>query len=138
MSLHALRDDWLMPMARRASSPRRAAGPQALADVAAAIGAAKGVARAGARRNAERRRRKAIAAALLGGERKADPARQRRRAASARPRSCWRWRNWIGEQTGASVGYLAEAANTRRRAAGRRAAGRGRPERRPDARRERR
>ena len=83
MSLHALRDDWLMPM-----GPSLVAPPsgwlQALADIAAEIGTAKGVA-APAKGNAERRRQ---------GDRRGacqrhpqgDPARQRRRAASRRRR----------------------------------------------------
>ena len=33
------------------------------------------------------------------------------RRSTRRPRSCWRWRSWIGEHTGASVGYLGEAGN---------------------------
>ena len=46
------------------------------------------------------------------------PASARRCCSATPPRSirkparCLRWRNWIGEQTGATVGYLTEAANT--------------------------
>jgi NADH-quinone oxidoreductase subunit G len=83
---------------------------QALADIATAIGNEKG-AKAPVQGNATDAA-KAIAASLLSGERKAILLGN---AAAHHPRrfvACWRWRSWIGEQTGATVGYLTEAANT--------------------------
>jgi NADH-quinone oxidoreductase subunit G len=82
---------------------------QALADVAAAVAAEKGVS-APAQGNATDAA-KAIAKSLLGGERKAillgNAAAHHANAASLLALA-----NWIGEATGASVGYLTEAANT--------------------------
>ena len=82
---------------------------QALADVAAAIAAEKGVS-APAAGNVTAQAQ-AIAKSLLGGERKAvllgNAAAHHAHAASLLALA-----NWIAEQTGASVGYLTEAANT--------------------------
>ncbi len=107
-SLHALHDDWLMPMGTQlVAAP--SAWLQSLADVAAAVAAAKGTAapmagNAGAEA-------KAIADSLLGGERKAvllgNAAAQHPQAGALLALA-----QWIGAQTGASVGYLGEAANT--------------------------
>ncbi|HET7792594.1 MAG TPA: NADH-quinone oxidoreductase subunit NuoG [Rhizobacter sp.] len=107
-SLHAVHDDWLMPMAGRiTAAPSQ--WPQALAEVAAAVAASKGVAApvaANAGSDAQ-----GVAASLLAGERKAvllgNAAAQHPQAAQLLSLA-----NWIGEQTGASVGYLTEAANT--------------------------
>lgn len=107
-SLHALADDWLMPMGTQfVASP--SSWVQSLADIAAAVAVAKGVA-APATGNAGAEA-KAIADSLLSGERKAvllgNAAAQHPQAASLLSLA-----NWIAAQTGASVGYLTEAANT--------------------------
>ncbi len=99
---------WALPVAHSVVSD--ASGwAQALADVAAAIAAEKGVA-APAAGNATAQAQ-AIAKSLLGGERKAillgNGAAHHANASSLLVLA-----HWIGEQTGASVGYLTEAANT--------------------------
>jgi NADH-quinone oxidoreductase subunit G len=107
-SIHAVSDDWAMPVASTITvAPGGWVG--ALASVASAVAAAKGVAapvQAEATKDAE-----AIAASLLSGERKAvllgNAAAQHPQASSLLSLA-----HWIGEQTGASVGYLTEAANT--------------------------
>ena len=107
-SIHAVQDDWLMPIADSMSvAPSQ--WVRALAEVAAAVASAKGVSAplaADAGQAAQ-----AIAASLLAGERKAvllgNAAAQHPQAAQLLSLA-----NWIGEQTGASVGYLTEAANT--------------------------
>ncbi len=100
--------DWAMPLANSAVVP--AAGwAQALADIAAAIAAEKGV-DAPAAGNATDAA-KAIAQSLLSGDRNAvllGNAAAHHAAAS----SLLALANWIGKQTGATVGYLTEAANT--------------------------
>jgi NADH-quinone oxidoreductase subunit G len=106
--LHALDDDWAMPLATTLK-----AGPsgwlQALADVAAAVAAQKGAAAPlpGQAHDAA----SAIAASLLAAERKAlllgNAAAQHPQASQLLAVA-----QWIGEQTGATVGYLTEAANT--------------------------
>jgi NADH-quinone oxidoreductase subunit G len=106
--LHDVEHDWAMPVQNKLIAP---AGQwvQALADVAASIGAQKGV-NAPVSGN-EHDQGKAIAQALLSGERKAillGNAAAHHASAS----SILALANWIGEQTGASVGYLTEAANT--------------------------
>jgi NADH-quinone oxidoreductase subunit G len=97
-----------MPLAHSAVMP--AAGwAQALADIAAAIAAEKGVAplvQAGHRRGQGHR---PIAA---GRRTQGRAAGQRRRAPCQGASSLLALANWIGQQTGASVGYLTEAANT--------------------------
>ncbi len=100
--------DWAMPVtASIVAAPDWA---QALADVAAAVAQEKGVAApvAAADVHAEAQ---AIAAALLRGERKAillgNAAAHHSQASTLLSLA-----NWIAEQTGASVGYLTEAANT--------------------------
>jgi NADH-quinone oxidoreductase subunit G len=82
---------------------------QALADVATAIGNDKGQ-KAPLQGNATEAA-KAIAASLLSGERKAILLGN---AAAHHPTatSLLSLANWIGEMTGATVGYLTEAANT--------------------------
>lgn len=107
-SLHALNDDWLMPMASQtAAAP--SAWPQALADIATAIAVSKGT-NAPASGNATDTA-KAIAESLLSGERKAvllgNAAAQHPQASTLLALA-----QWIGNETGASVGYLTEAANT--------------------------
>ncbi len=82
---------------------------QSLADVAAAIAADKGVTAPAVGQATDTA--KAIAKSLVGGERKAillgNAAAHHANASSLLVLA-----NWIGEQTGASVGYLTEAANT--------------------------
>ena len=101
-------DAWAMPVAHALlSSPEDWA--QSLADVAAAIAAEKGVPSPAAGQASEAA--SAMAASLLSGERKAillgNAAAHHRNAATLLTLA-----HWIGEQTGASVGYLTEAANT--------------------------
>ena len=82
---------------------------QSLADVASAIALEKGIAAPVAGESTDVA--KAIAKSLLGGERKAillgNAAAHHANASSLLVLA-----NWIGAQTGASVGYLTEAANT--------------------------
>ena len=119
-----------------ASPRRRAAGSQALADVAAAVGAGQGRRRAGAGRGRPTRR-KAIAAALLSGERKAvllgNAAAQHPQAGAAARAGA----TGSPSRPAPRVGYLGEAANS----VGAQLVGalprRGRARRRPDARRRR-
>ena len=106
-ALNAKVYDWAMPVAASVVAAQDWA--QALADVAAAVAAAKGVqAPVAGQANAEAQ---AIANALLAGERKAvllgNAAAHHAQAAQLLALA-----NWIGAQTGATVGYLTEAANT--------------------------
>ena len=99
--------DWAMPVT--ASVVAAQDWVQALADVAAAVAAAKGVqAPLAGQANTEAQ---AIAQALMVGERKAvllgNAAAHHAQAAELLALA-----NWIAEQTGATVGYLTEAANT--------------------------
>jgi NADH-quinone oxidoreductase subunit G len=107
-AINSVASDWAMPVANTVTVPA-AQWAQALADVAAAIAAEKGVAApaAGSATDAA----KAIAKSLLGGERKA-VLLGNAAAHHANASSLLALANWIGEQTGASVGYLTEAANT--------------------------
>ena len=104
----ATKDAWAMPVVNSII-----AGPgnwaQALADLAAAIALEKGIVSpfAGAATEAA----KAIATSLSGGERKAILLGNAA-AHHAKASSLLALANWIGAQTGASVGYLTEAANT--------------------------
>ncbi len=100
--------DWAMPVAHTLLAADTNWG-QALADVAAAVAAEKGVAAPAAGVASETA--KAIARSLLGGERKA-VLLGNAAAHHAKASSLLALANWIGEQTGASVGYLTEAANT--------------------------
>ncbi len=100
--------DWAMPVANEWVTPA-SHWAQALADVAAAIAAEKGVAApAAGQANAQAQ---AIAKSLLGGERKAILLGNAA-AHHARASSLLALAQWIGEQTGATVGFLTEAANT--------------------------
>ena len=107
-SIHALQDDWLMGMAPGIVAPP-SLWMRSLADVAAAIAQVRGVAppMAGVPGAAAT----AIAESLLDGERKAvllgNCAAQHPQASALLALA-----NWIGEHTGASVGYLTEAANS--------------------------
>ena len=101
-------DAWAMPVAQAVLTD--ASGwAQTLADVAAAIAAEKGVA-APVAGNATAQAQ-AIAKSLLGGERKA-VLLGNAAAHAANASSLLALANWIAEQTGATVGYLTEAANT--------------------------
>ncbi|GAB4555816.1 MAG: NADH-quinone oxidoreductase subunit NuoG [Rhizobacter sp.] len=107
-SIHAVQDDWLMPIAgNMLLAPSQWA--LALAEVAAAIATTKGVAAPLSAHPGPAAQ--AIAASLMAGERKAvllgNAAAQHPQASQLLALA-----NWIGEQTGASVGYLTEAANT--------------------------
>ena len=104
----ALPDAWAMPLANSVTVlPQDWA--QTLADVAVAIAAEKGIEAPAFGRASDAA--KAIAASLLGGERKAillgNAAAHHVNASSLLALA-----NWIGEQSGAAVGYLTEAANT--------------------------
>ncbi|WP_137895996.1 NADH-quinone oxidoreductase subunit NuoG [Ramlibacter sp. 2FC] len=107
-ALLATPDAWAMPLANRLLV-ESSGWAQALADIAAAVAAEKGVAAPAAGQATEAAR--SIAQSLLGGERKAvllgNAAAHHGRAASLLALA-----NWIAAQTGASVGYLTEAANT--------------------------
>jgi NADH-quinone oxidoreductase subunit G len=104
--------DWALPVASSITVP---AGQwaQALADVAAAVAAEKGEkndVKAPAAGNATDAAQK-IAKSLLKGERKAILLGNAA-AHHANASSLLALANWIGQQTGATVGYLTEAANT--------------------------
>jgi NADH-quinone oxidoreductase subunit G len=107
-AINSVAFDWAMPVANTVTVPA-AQWTQALADVAAAIAAEKGVASPAAGNATDAA--KAIAKSLIGGERKAvllgNAAAHHGNASSLLALA-----NWIGEQTGASVGYLTEATNT--------------------------
>ena len=104
----AFADDWAMLLANTMmAQPEDWA--KALADVATAVAAEKGVAAPASGHASDAA--KAIAASLLGGERKAILLGNAA-AHHANASSLLSLANWIGEQTGASVGYLTEAANT--------------------------
>ena len=100
--------DWAMPIATSMVASA-SSWAQALADVAAAVAAEKGVTAPAAGHANEVA--VSIAKSLLGGERKAillgNAAAHHGKASSLLALA-----NWIGAQTGASVGYLTEAANT--------------------------
>ena len=106
-ALDAGGDDWLLPVAARvAAAP--SAWPQALAAICAAVAGAQGVAApVAAQASAEA---EAIAAGLLSGERKAillgNAAAQHPQAGTLLALA-----EWLGAQTGASVGYLGEGGN---------------------------
>ncbi|EPD46596.1 NADH-quinone oxidoreductase subunit G [Delftia tsuruhatensis] len=100
--------DWAMPVtASIVAAPDWA---QALADVAAAVAQEKGVAAPVAAANVHAEAQ-AIATALLRGERKAILLGNAA-AHHAQASTLLSLANWVAEQTGASVGYLTEAANT--------------------------
>jgi NADH-quinone oxidoreductase subunit G len=107
-SVNAAHDDWLMPLASSVSvAPSQ--WLRTLADIATAIGVSSGTQPplSGEATDVA----KAIAASLASGERKAillgNAAAQHPQASALLALA-----NWIATQTGASVGYLTEAANT--------------------------
>ncbi len=107
-NLHALQDDWLVPVAG-AVLAAPSAWVDALAGIAAAIAAQRGTPAPAEASPSDAAR--AVADGLLSGERKAillgNAAAQHPQAARLLELA-----QWIGEQTGASVGYLTEAANS--------------------------
>jgi NADH-quinone oxidoreductase subunit G len=107
-SLHALKNDWLIPVAQQMIAAP-SAWVQALAEVAAAVAASAGVA-APVKADATDAAR-GVAESLLSGERKAVLLGN---AAAQHPQASTllKLANWIAEHTGAKVGYLTEAANT--------------------------
>lgn len=109
-SLMAGPEAWAMTAAQ-AAIVEPAQWVEALAGVAAAIGQTTGAAAPLAPANAPDDTAKAIAASLLGGERKAILLGNAA-AHHAQASSLLALANWIGAQTGATVGYLTEAANT--------------------------
>ncbi|AMM23344.1 NADH-quinone oxidoreductase subunit NuoG [Variovorax sp. PAMC 28711] len=104
----ASRDAWAMTLAGM-QTVAADQWVQSLADLATAIGAEKGATSpvAGEANDAA----KALASSLLGGERKAILLGNAA-AHHAQASQLLALAQWIGEQTGASVGYLTEAANT--------------------------
>jgi NADH-quinone oxidoreductase subunit G len=106
--IHHVEHDWAMPLASSITAPA-AQWAQLLADVATAIAGEKGgsAPAQGTATDAA----KALAASLLGGERKAILLGNAA-AHHANASSLLALAQWIGEATGATVGYLTEAANT--------------------------
>jgi NADH-quinone oxidoreductase subunit G len=108
-------DAWAMPVANAVVTDAFA-WAQTLADLAVAIAAEKGVDAPCA--GTATAQAQAMAKSLLGGERKAlllgNAAAHHGNASAhaANASSLLALANWIGEQTGATVGYLTEAANT--------------------------
>jgi NADH-quinone oxidoreductase subunit G len=107
-AINSVAYDWAMPLANSITVPA-AQWAQALADVAAAVAAEKG-AQSPATGNATDASKR-IAKSLLKGERKAILLGNGA-AHHANASSLLALANWIAEQTGATVGYLTEAANT--------------------------
>ena len=108
-ALNAVATDWAMPVAHSLLTDA-SNWVQALADIAAAISTHTGVL-APVAGNVEQPQAQAIAKSLMGGERKAILLGNAA-AHHARASSLLALANWIGTQTGATVGYLGEAANT--------------------------
>jgi NADH-quinone oxidoreductase subunit G len=107
-SLNAVHDDWLMPLASTLTAVP-SAWVQSLADVAAAIAAAAGVAAPAPGQATEAAQ--AVAKSLLSGQQKAlllgNAAAQHPHASALLALA-----QWIAAHSGASVGYLCEAANS--------------------------
>jgi len=110
LELFADADAWAMPVAnviRVAPS----AWVDALAEIAAAVAESTGAAAPAGANGAASDAAKSIAASLLSGERKAILLGNAA-AHHAQASALLALANWIGSQTGASVGFLTEAANT--------------------------
>ena len=107
-ALFTAADAWAMPVAH-ADVQEASAWTQSLANVAAAVAAEKGVS-APAQGHATPEAQ-AIAKSLLGGDRKA-VLLGNAAAHHANASSLLSLAKWIAEQTGATYGYLTEAANT--------------------------
>ena len=107
-SLHALVDDWLMPMGGHFVLPP-ASWVQGLSEVAAAVASSKAIACPWVAAPSPAAAH--IAETLVSGEQKAillgNMAAQHPQATALLAIA-----NWIAEQTGSSVGYLTEAANS--------------------------
>ena len=101
-------DAWAIPVANTALGDH-SSWVQALAGIAAAIAAEKGVSSPVASEATDVA--KAVAKSLMGGERKAILLGNAA-AHHANASGLLALANWIGGQTGATVGYLTEAANT--------------------------
>lgn len=106
--IHDVAYDWAMSLASSVTMPA-AQWAQALADVATAVAQSQGSS-APVQGNATEEA-KAIAVSLLSGERKAILLGNAA-AHHANASSLLALAQWIGNATGASVGYLTEAANT--------------------------
>ena len=108
ISLHALHDDWAMPVSL-ALTAAPSAWAQSLADIASAVAAAKAITAPISGTATESA--KAAAELLLSGERKAvllgNAAAQHPQASQLLALA-----HWIAAQCGATVGYLGEAANS--------------------------
>ncbi|MDR7097133.1 NADH-quinone oxidoreductase subunit NuoG [Hydrogenophaga laconesensis] len=106
--LNVVAQDWAMPVKNTVLADS-STWVAALAGIAVAIGAETGVAApvGGHATDAHR----AVAKSLLGGEHKAILLGNAA-AHHAKASSLLALANWIGQQTGATVGYLTEAANT--------------------------
>ncbi|WP_374408483.1 NADH-quinone oxidoreductase subunit NuoG [Hydrogenophaga sp.] len=106
--LNAQAQDWAMPI-KHVVLADSSVWVSALAGIAAAVAAEAGVQAPVAGSVTDEAR--AVAKSLLGGEQKAillgNAAAHHEKASSLLALA-----NWIGQQTGASVGYLTEAANT--------------------------
>jgi NADH-quinone oxidoreductase subunit G len=106
--LHERTSDWALPVAN-AMTVAASQWLQALADVAAAVATEKGIAApVNGKATPEAQ---AIAKSLMGGERKA-VLLGNAAAHHAQASGLLGLANWIAAQTGATVGYLTEAANT--------------------------
>lgn len=106
--IHSESQDWALSVASRITvAPSQWA--QTLADVAAAVAESQGVAAPAAGQATDGA--KAIAASLLSGERKA-VLLGNAAAHHAQGESLLALAQWIAAQTGATFGYLTEAANT--------------------------
>ncbi len=107
-SLNAVHDDWAINLAGKLTAAP-SAWAQQLADIASYVAGAKGItAPAAGQTNATAQ---AVAEALLSGEHKAvllgNAAAQHPQAGALLALA-----QWLGEHTGATVGYLTEAANS--------------------------
>ena len=100
--------DWALPVAHTAVAPA-ASWVQSLADIAAAIASEKSM--SAPVNGTVTPVAQSIARSLLSGERKA-VLLGNAAAHHAKASSLLALANWIGAQTGATVGYLTEAANT--------------------------
>ena len=107
-SVHTKSEDWALPVANSIISDA-STWVQALADVAMALAAEKGITAPAAGNSTAAAT--AIALSLISGERKAILLGNAA-AHHAKASSLLALANWIGEQVGASVGFLTEASNT--------------------------
>jgi NADH-quinone oxidoreductase subunit G len=108
MSLHAVHDDWAVPIAHQITAAP-SAWAQTLADVAAAVAQVKGM--SAPLQGEANESARAIAEQLLSGERKAvllgNAALQHPQASTL-----WALAHWIASQCDASIGCFGEAANS--------------------------